>query len=147
MSFRGRTFQLWLMLAMSVVSAAVAQQPDHPSMPDCAPVKTLADYQSDIEASPKSSLAYYCIAELLLKERQYQASVNAYRDSLRGDGIPYWTKVWSYVQMEKIFDLTSQRERAVNQYQLAIATRDNSCDALTLARELLDKPFIWPATQ
>jgi len=49
--------------------------------------------------------------------------------------------------MGKIFDLTSQRERAVNQYQLANATRDNSGDALTLARELLDKPFFWPATQ
>src|SRR5258708_38932493 len=109
MSFSGRTFQLWLMLAMSVVSAAVAQQPDHPSMPDCAPAKTLADYQSPIEASPKSSLAYYCIAELLLKERQYQASVNAHRDSLRGDGIPYWTKVCRYVQMWQMFSRTSSR--------------------------------------
>lgn len=147
MSFRGRTFRLWLMLAMSVVSAAVAQQPDQPSMPDCAPDKTLADYRSDIEASPRNSLAYYCMAELLLKERNYQASVNAYRDSLRGDGVPQWTKVWSYVQMGKIFDLTSQRERAVNEYQLAIASRDNSGDAITRARELLDQPFIWPATR
>ena len=146
MSFRGRTLQLWLMLAMSVVSAA-AQRPEQPSMLDCAPDKTLADYQSDIEASPKSSLAHYCMAELLFEERHYQACVNAYRDSLRGDGIPYWTKVWSYVQMGKIFDLTSQRERAVNEYQLAIATGDNSGDAITRARELLDKPFIWPATQ
>src|SRR5215469_7267210 len=123
MNFRGRTLHLWLMLAMSVVSA-VAQQPEQPSMPDCALGKTLTDYQSDIEASPKSSLAYYCMAELLLKERRYQASVNAYRGSLGGDGIPYWTKVWSYVQMGKIFDLTNQRERAVNQYRLAIATGD-----------------------
>ena len=146
MSFRGRTFQLWLVLAMSVVSAA-AQQPEQPSMLDCAPDKTLAYYQSDIEASPKSSLAHYCMAELLLKERHYQASVNAYRDSLRGDGIPYWTKVWSYVQIGKIFDLTGQRKRAVNQYQLAIATGDNSGEAITRARELLDTPFTWRATQ
>ena len=146
MSFCGRTFQLWFMLAMSVVSAA-AQQPEQPSMLDCAPDKTLADYRSDIEARPNSSLAHYCMAELLFEERHYQACVNAYRDSLRGDGIPYWTKVWSYVQMGKIFDLTNQRERAVNQYQLAIATGDNSGDAITGARELLDKPFIWPATQ
>jgi len=147
MSFLGRTFQLWLLLAMSFVSAAVAQQPDQPSMPDCAPDKTLADYQSDIEASPKSSLAYYCMAELHLKGGHYQASLNAYRGSLRGDGIPYWTKVWSYIQMGKIFDLTNQRERAVSRYQLAIATGDNSGDAITRARELLDQPFIWSATQ
>src|SRR6516164_1097778 len=147
MSFRARTFQLWLMLAMGVASGAVAQQPDQPSMPDCAPDKTLADYQSDIAASPKSSLAYYCMAELLFKERNYQASVNAYRDSLRGDGVPYWTRVWSHIQMGKIFDLTSQRERAVNEYQLAIATHDDSGDALTRARELLDKPYVWPASQ
>jgi hypothetical protein len=135
------------MLAMGVGSGAVAQQPDQPSMPDCAADKTLADYRSDIEASPKSSLAYYCMAELLLKEQQYQASVNAYRDSLRGDGVPYWTRVWSHVQMGKIFDLTSQRERAVNEYQLAIATRDDSGDAITRARELLDELYVWPATR
>ena len=147
MIFHGRTLQLWLMLAMSVVPGAVAQQPEQPSMPDCAPDKTLADYQNDIEASPKSSLAYYCMAELLLKERRFQASVNAYTDALRDDGIPYWTKVWSYVQIGKIFDLTGQRKRAVNLYQLAIATGDNSGEAITRARELLDTPFTWPATQ
>jgi hypothetical protein len=98
-------------------SAAVAQQPDQPSMPDCAPDKTLADYQSDIEACPKSSLAYYCIAELFLKESHYQASVNAYRGSLRDEGIPCWTKVRSYVQIGKVFDLTNQRERAVSRYR------------------------------
>lgn len=147
MSFRGRTLRLWLMLAVSVVSAAVAQQPDQPTMPDCAPHKSLADYQSEIESSPKSSLAHYCMAELLLKERHYQASVNAYRDSLRGDGVPYWTKVWSHVQMGKIFDLTGQRERAENQYRLAVETRDDSGGAITRARELLDRPFIWAARQ
>jgi tetratricopeptide (TPR) repeat protein len=145
MSFR--TFQLCLILAMSVVPPAVAQQPDQPSMPDCAPDKMLSNYQSDIEASPKSSLAYYCMAELLLKQRHYQASVNAYRDALRGDGIPYWTKVWSHVQMGKIFDLTGQRDRAAAQYQTAVQIGDNSGNAITRARELLDTPFTWPAAQ
>ena len=145
MSFR--TFQLCLIVAMSVGAAAVAQQPDQPSMPDCAADKSLADYQSDLKTSPNSSLAHYCMAELLLKQRNYQASVNAYRDSLRGDGIPYWTKVWSHVQMGKIFDLTDQRQRAENQYQLAVEARDNSGDAVTRARELLETPFVWPSTQ
>jgi hypothetical protein len=84
------------------------------------------------------------VAELLLQERNYQASVNAYRDALRGDGYPTWTKVWSQIQIGKIFDMTRQRERAVAQYQLAIQSGDNTDGAIKQARELLEHPFEWP---
>ena len=83
------------------------------------------------------------MAELLLQQRQYQASVNAFRDALPGDGYPEWTKVWSYIQIGKIFDITHQRERAVAQYQLALQTGDNTEGAIEQARELLDRQFEW----
>ena len=67
-------------------------------------------------------------------------------DALRGDGIPSWTKVWSLIQLGEIFDATSQRDRAVREYQLAVQTEDNTRGALDKARELLQKPFEWPET-
>ena len=69
--------------------------------------------------------------------------MNAYRASLAGDRDPTWTKVWSLIQMGKIFDATNQRERAVAQYKLAIATGDNTDGAMDQARALLERPFVW----
>src|SRR5208282_5439679 len=66
----------------------------------------LAEYQKALEANPQSSLASYRIGELLFTQRNYQASVNSYRDSLRGDGDPRWTEVWSHIALGKIFDIT-----------------------------------------
>lgn len=98
--------------------------------------------QSNAAAS-WSSLEKYCVAELLLERQEYQASMNAYRASLAGDRDPAWTKVWSLIQMGKIFDATNQRERAVAQYKLAIATGDNTDGAMDQARALLERPFVW----
>jgi len=101
----------------------------------------LAQYQKALEANPLSSLASYRIGELLFAQHNYQASVNAYRDALRGDGEPKWSEVWSHIQIGKIFDLTGQRDRAVNEYRLAVQTNDNTQGALNEARLRLQRPF------
>jgi hypothetical protein len=41
----------------------------------------------------------------------------------------------------KIFDITGQRERAVNEYRLAIQTNDNTQGAINEARSLMQKPY------
>jgi tetratricopeptide (TPR) repeat protein len=104
----------------------------------------LAEYQKALEANPQSSLASYRIGEVLFSQRNYQASVNAYRDALRGDGEPRWTEVWSHIQLGKIFDLTGQRDRAVNEYRLAVQTNDNTQGAVNEARMYLQKPYLRP---
>ena len=101
----------------------------------------LAEYQKALEANSSSSLANYRIAELLFTQRNYQASVNSYREALRGDGEPRWTEVWSHIQIGKIFDITGQRDRAVNEYRLAVQTNDNTQGAVNEARQWLQKPF------
>jgi len=101
----------------------------------------LGEYQKALEANSQSSLASYRIGELLFAQRNYQASVNAYRDALRGDGEPRWTEVWSHIQIGKIYDLTGQRDRAVNEYRLAVQTNDNTQGAVNEARQWLQKPF------
>ncbi|MGA3136186.1 MAG: M1 family aminopeptidase [Terracidiphilus sp.] len=104
----------------------------------------LAEYQKALEANPQSSLASYRIGELLFAQHNYQASVNAYRDALRGDGEPRWTEAWSHIALGKIFDITGQRDRAVNEYRLAVQTNDNTQGAVNEARQWLQKPYKLP---
>ena len=86
----------------------------------------LAEFNKALDINKNSSLAHYRIAEVFFLQHNYQASANAYRDSLNGDGEPRWTEVWSHIQLGKIFDITGQRERATNEYRQAIQTNDNT---------------------
>ena len=104
----------------------------------------LAEYQKAIEVNPQSSLASYRIGELLFTQRNYQASVNAYRDSLRGDGEPRWTECWSHIALGKIFDITGQRDRAVNEYRLSVQTNDNTQGCVNEGRQWLQRPYKLP---
>ena len=144
LSIRIRCFVEMLIMIFAVAASAFAEIEAHGSHSGCDQKKALPDYWDEIKSMPRHSLANYCMAELFLEQRNYQASVNAYRDALRGDGYPSWTKVWSHIQMGKIFDITRQRERAVAQYQLAIQSGDNTDGAINQARELLERPFEWP---
>jgi aminopeptidase N len=101
----------------------------------------IAEYQKALAANPNSSLASYRIGEALFSMRNYQASANAYRDALRGDDDPKWTEVWSHIQLGKIFDVTGQRDRAVNEYRQAVQTNDNTQGALNEARKYLQAPY------
>jgi aminopeptidase N len=107
-------------------------------------IAALAEYKKALAANPLSSLASYRTGELLLTQHNYQAAVNAFRDALRGDGEPSWTEVWSHIAIGKIFDLTGQRDRAVNEYRLAVQTNDNTQGALNEARLYLQKPYKNP---
>jgi len=104
----------------------------------------LAEYNKALDVNKNSSLAHYRIAEVFFQQKNYQASANAYRDSLNGDGEPRWTEVWSHLQLGKIFDITGQRERATNEYRQAIQTNDNTQGAIEEARRYLQKPFEQP---
>ena len=106
----------------------------------------LAEYQKALEANPSSSLANYRIGELLFKQRNYQASVNSYRDALSGDGEPRWTECWSHIALGEIFDITGQRDRAVSEYRLAVQTNDNTQGCVNEGRQWLTKPYKLPDT-
>jgi tetratricopeptide (TPR) repeat protein len=103
-----------------------------------------AEYQKALQANSQSSLANFRMGELLFTQRNYQASVNYFRDALRGDDEPRWTEVWSHIQIGKIYDITGQRDRAVNEYRLAVQTNDNSQGAVNEAQQWLQKPYQRP---
>jgi tetratricopeptide (TPR) repeat protein len=107
----------------------------------------LMEYQEALKANPQSSLANYRIGELLFTQHNFQASVNSYRDALRGDDEPRWTEVWSHIALGKIFDVTGQRDRAINEYRLAVQTNDNTQGAVNEARMYLQKPFKLPESE
>jgi hypothetical protein len=102
------------------------------------------EFQKALQANSQSSLANYRMGDLLYAQQNYQASVNYYRDALRGDGEPHWTEVWSHIQIGKIYDLTGQRDRAVNEYRLAVQTNDNSQGAVNEAQQWLQTPYKRP---
>jgi tetratricopeptide (TPR) repeat protein len=107
----------------------------------------LAEFNKALDLNKNSSLAHYRIAEVFFLQRNYQSSANSYRAALNGDGEPRWTEVWSHLQLGKIFDVTGQRERAVNEYRQAIQTNDDTFGALEEARKYLQKAYERPKSQ
>ncbi|WP_158791574.1 M1 family aminopeptidase [Granulicella sp. L60] len=101
----------------------------------------LIEYQKALDSNKNSSLASYRIGEIFFMQRNYQSAANSFRDALRGDGDPKWVEVWSHIELGRIFDVTGQRDRAVNEYRLAVQTNDNTQGAVNEARALMQKPY------
>jgi hypothetical protein len=49
--------------------------------------------------------------------------------------------VWAHINLGKIFDVTSQRERAVSEYHQAVRTKDNTQNAQEEAAKYLKAPY------
>jgi hypothetical protein len=105
----------------------------------------LGEYQKALDENKSSSLAAYRIGEVFFLQRNYQSAANSFRDALRGDDDPRWTEVWSHIHLGYIFDVTGQRERAVNEYRLAVQTNDNTQGAINEARARMQAPYKRPA--
>ncbi len=101
----------------------------------------LREYQRALEVNRNSSLAHYRIGELFFKQNNYQSAANEFRTAINGDLDPKWTEVWAHVNLGKIFDVTGQRDRAVNEYKLAIRTHDNTGGAQEEAARYSTKPY------
>jgi Tfp pilus assembly protein PilF len=103
--------------------------------------EALKQYQKALETNRTSSLANYRIAEVYFLQNNYQQAANSFREVLAGDLDPKWTEVWSHINLGKIFDITGQRERAVNEYNLAIRTKDDTQGAQEEAGKYLKTPY------
>jgi Peptidase family M1 domain/Tetratricopeptide repeat len=101
----------------------------------------LGEYQKALDSNKNSSLATYRIGEVFFMQRNYQSAANSFRDALRGDDDPRWTEVWSHIHLGYIFDVTGQRDRAVNEYRLAVQTNDNTQGAINEARARMQTPY------
>jgi aminopeptidase N len=101
----------------------------------------LREFQKALEVNRNSSLAHYRIGELFFKQNNFQSAANEFRSAINGDLEPKWTEVWSHLNLGKIFDVTGQRDRAVNEYKQAIRTHDNTGGAQEEAAKYSAKPY------
>ncbi|MEP7352254.1 MAG: M1 family aminopeptidase [Acidobacteriota bacterium] len=101
----------------------------------------IAEYEKALQVKRNSSLAHYRVAEVYYLQNNLQQAANAFRDVLSGDLVPMWVEVWSHIYLGKIFDITGDRTRAVNEYRQAVRTRDNTQGALDEAEKYLATPF------
>jgi hypothetical protein len=103
--------------------------------------EAIQQYQKALEVQKNSSLAHFRMAEAFFFQKNLQAAANAFRDSIDGDRDPKWVEVWGYIYLGKIFDITGQRERAVNEYQKAVETNDDTGGAQAEAQKFLREPY------
>lgn len=99
------------------------------------------EYQKALETSRNSSLAHYRIAEVFFLQNNYQSAANEFRETLNGDLDPKWVEVWAHIGLGKVFDISGQRERAVNEYEQARRTRDNTQAAQDEVAKLIKTPY------
>jgi tetratricopeptide (TPR) repeat protein len=103
--------------------------------------EALQQYQKALETSRTSSLAHYRIAEVYFLQNNFQPAANEFREALNGDLQPKWTEVWAHINLGKIFDVTGQRDRAVNEYNLAMRTKDDTQGAQEEATKYLKTAY------
>ena len=101
----------------------------------------ISQYQQAIELKKRSSLAFFRIGEVFLEQRSTQSAANSFREALNGDLDPQWIEVWCYVNLGKIFDMAGQRDRALNEYQKALDTNDNTQGAQQIAQKHIEEPY------
>jgi len=104
-------------------------------------LEAIKQYQAVLEINKSSSLAHYRIGEIFFKLRNYTASMEEFRRALDGDMDPKWVEVWSHLKLGEIFDVTGQRDRALNEYNRALQTNDNTQGALDEANRYVKKPY------
>ena len=101
----------------------------------------LKEYQKALEVARNSSLAHYRVGDLFFTQNNYQSAANELRQAIDGDLEPKWTEVWSRIRLGQIFDVSGQRDRAVNEYKLALRTKDNTFRALEEASKYAQTPY------
>ena len=78
------------------------------------------------------------MGEVFFYQKNYQASANAFRGALDGDIDPAdkWIEVWCHIYLGKIFDISGDRTRAVNEYNRAQQTNDDTGGAQEEVQEV-----------
>ena len=106
--------------------------------------EALEEYRGALDINRNSSLVHYRIGEVFLLQNNYQSAVDEFQGCFNSDQEPEWTEVWAHINLGKIFDVTGQRDRAVNEYHLAIRTRDDTQNAQETARKYIEKAYRRP---
>lgn len=104
----------------------------------------LREYQKALDVNKTSSLGHYRVAEVWFLQQNWQTAANEFRESLSGDLTPKWVEVWSHIRLGNIYDVSDQRERALNEYRLAVRTKDDTAGALEEAAKYIANKYERP---
>jgi len=105
-------------------------------------------YQRALELDKSNALAQFRMGEAFFYQRNYAASAQSFRDALEGstDSNTRWTEVWSHIYLGRIYDITNDRTRAVNEYSKAKQTGDDTGGAQAEAEKSLKKAYTETAS-
>jgi tetratricopeptide (TPR) repeat protein len=106
--------------------------------------EALREYQKALDVNRGSSLAHYRVGEVHFLQQNWQPAANEFRESLSGDMTPKWVEVWAHIKIGQIYDVSDQRERAMNEYRLAVRTKDDTAGALEEAAKYIEHKFERP---
>lgn len=105
--------------------------------------EAVQDYQQALDLEPNNALALFRMGEAFFYQKNYAAAANSFRGAIGGttDLSTKWVEVWGHVYMGKIYDVTGQRDRAVNEYNQAIRLKDDTGGAQAEAQKYLSQAY------
>jgi tetratricopeptide (TPR) repeat protein len=88
------------------------------------------------------------MGEAFFYQKNYAASAQAFRNALDGetDSTTKWIDVWAHIYLGKIYDISGDRTRAVNEYSKAKQTNDDTSGAQTEAQKGLKQAYQEPGS-
>ena len=110
-----------------------------------------AEAQQQFEAALKldrsNSWVYYNLGLLYLEQRNWQLALDNLEAALNGTLKPSWIEVWARIKRGNAYDAKGDRNKAVYEYNKAVASGINYDDALTVAKKFLATPYDPKAAQ
>jgi len=104
-------------------------------------LEAVKQYQMVVQQNKNDSLAHFRLGQIYLRLHNYNAAAEEMRAALDGNLEPKWIEVWAHLTLGKIFDATGQRDRALNEYQRALQTKDDTQGAIEQAKQYIQKPY------
>jgi tetratricopeptide (TPR) repeat protein len=100
-------------------------------------------YQRALDLDRNNALAEFRMGEAFFYQKNYAAAAQSFRDALEGstDSNTRWTEVWAHIYLGRIYDMSNDRTRAVDQYSKAKQTGDDTGGAQAEAEKSLKKAY------
>jgi len=110
-----------------------------------------AEAQQQFEAALKldrsNSWVYYNLGLLFLEQRNWQQALDNLEASLIGNLKPSWIEAWAHIKRGNAYDAKGERQRAVAEYNKAVASGIDYDNAQAVAKKYLATPYDPKATQ
>jgi aminopeptidase N len=108
----------------------------------------IRQYEAALNLQATNALASFRMGEAFFYQKNYAAGAQAFRNALDGetDSTTKWVDVWAHIYLGKIYDISGDRTRAVNEYSKAKQTNDDTSGAQAEAQKYLKQPYQEPGS-